>query len=190
MDIVTDAAVNALSRKLDATTLKIWQRLCAARACLETFEREKSSNQDKYAYAQRVYQQHASIIVSEFKNLIPVGLDANILCQAKLKQVNSQLTGKQIWETIWDSINSSMVNIIIPTWLQVGPYNSDGTVKSGVQNMEEYYLKLRVALFNQQKNSINLIKEKLNGDSAGDLEEEDEDENEEPTINALPNGTN
>jgi hypothetical protein len=152
---------NILPRLLEPKSLKMWQRLCAAYAVFETFERQKTSNQEKFAYAFEAYKRHAEILIERFKDEIPFGMTAAILCQPTLDKIGTALTGKQIWESIWESLNAYIVNTMIPTWLKVGPFNANGEVKSGVQDLDEYYLKLRQSLFDLQVNEIPALKKRL-----------------------------
>jgi hypothetical protein len=57
---------NLIPRIRKAGELKIWQRLCAAMACLETYERAKEKNIDKFAYCESAYRMHAKDMVQKF----------------------------------------------------------------------------------------------------------------------------
>lgn len=175
-----DSAVNFIPKKLDSAVLKIWQRLCAARACFETFERQKGSNIDKLAYAEKAYGDHAANIVKEFARLAPPGLTVDKMCKTTVKG-HEKHSGKSIW-AIWESMNSAVKNEIIPVWLVVGPFNKDGSIKSGVQNYEEYYLKLRQRLYDMKKNSMSVLGEALKATAEEDnevIEEVSSDSDEE-----------
>ena len=53
---MAEKSENVIPRTLDTTTLKMWQRYCAAKAVFEVFERPKSDNLDKFGYVQEAYK--------------------------------------------------------------------------------------------------------------------------------------
>lgn len=118
----------------------------------------RESNLDKYRYAIEAYQRHIPIILNENLSVIPNGLTKEMMMK---KSFNSEknLTGKQIWETNWMSLNSYVTNKMLPIWLEVRPVTKDGKVRSGVENFEPALLQLRKRLFDLEKNSIQLITE-------------------------------
>jgi hypothetical protein len=142
---------NVLSTDLTATVLKIWQRLCACLASLETHERIKSHNIDKKAYCLEAYKRYAEEIVITFKGLIPVELTAERLCCESFNSSN-KLTGKQIWETIWDDTQKNISNIFFPIFWKTFPQG----IPSGKQ-IDDVALEFRKKLFDNEKNKLFLL---------------------------------
>jgi hypothetical protein len=56
---------NQLPKELTVSTLKMWQRYCVALAVLETFEKTRESNVDKFGYAKDAYFRHAELIFKD-----------------------------------------------------------------------------------------------------------------------------
>jgi hypothetical protein len=112
-----------MPNKLDATSLKLWQRLCACKAAMETQERQKSDYIDKFAYCLEAHSRHAE----EFKDIIPIGLTKDILLQKNMSSPEL-LEAKGIWETVWDSTNSQIVNTVLPAWFKISPNVSGPTL--------------------------------------------------------------
>ena len=123
---------------------------------LNRIDREKSI--DKFAYAYDAYERHVGIILSMHEDEIPVGLTKEIMMQKSLSS-QSILTGKQIWETIWETMNTYVTNKMLVKWMEVRPMTKNGAIKSGVENFEPVLLDLRKKLFDLEKNSIPLIQE-------------------------------
>ena len=90
---------------------------------------------------------------------IPDGLTKHFMLRKSFDGKSSQtlLTGRQIWETLWTSMNCYITNVMLVKWMEVRPMTKDGKVKSGVENFEPALLDLRKKLFDLEKNSIPLI---------------------------------
>ena len=135
----------------------MWQRLTCAQAVLEVFERGKEFTIDKNADLEEAYKRRASVVIKEYENVLPIGLTAEILWRDTLKKEFPKLKGKQLFESIWETCSRSVVNKIMPAWMKVGPYTSDGKIKSGVQSFDPYLLKLREYLFDQEFNQMSKL---------------------------------
>ena len=163
--VESSVTLNYVDRNLTATTLKIWQRRVAAEACLETFERQREGNIDKFKYAEEAYYRTAQKVLNSYPNLVPHNLTYEQLCSETLNTKKNpsplKVTGSKIWRTMWESMNTYIANKMIPMWNMVRPALKDGSIPSGVQNFEPALEKLRRKLFDDEFNSVMLIKKRL-----------------------------
>lgn len=184
--------LNLISRKLSVTTLKLWQRRVAAEACLETFERQKEAKLDRDAYAYDAYKRIAVRVIQEYSHIIPYGLTAEQLCKESLisqKNPNpANITPTTIWKTMWEKMNTYIANKMIPKWNEIRPKLKDGSVPSGVQNFEPALENLRKSLFDEEFNTIFLLREKISARSSTNvsksINKEEEDSDSEPDNDA------
>jgi hypothetical protein len=114
---------------------------------------------DKEAYALEAYQRQALIILEKYKNETPIGLTKGIIM---MKSYNKEkrspsVTGKIIWETMWEPLSIYVKNVMLVTWIEVRPTTKSSKIKSGVENFEPALLKFRKKLWDLDKNSIPII---------------------------------
>ena len=180
---------NLLPRHLDVTSLKLWQRLCAAYVCIDTFMSEfngETSRNGKLEYAEKTYQEYAARIVQDCSHVIPGGMTADVLCQQTLSKHGSRLTGRQIWDTIWDTMNRYIVQKMLPTWKTVQQGNDSLPIEedlwflgnSPLDLLERgpKLLELRKRLFDQEFNSLSTSpkENEQKNENDGDIENDDE----------------
>jgi hypothetical protein len=77
--------------------------------------------------------------------MMPERLTVDILCQDVLNDSQSRLTGKQIWETIWDTTTQRIKNLFLPNWYKLVPLN--GQLSSGFQNHDPALLAFRKVIY-------------------------------------------
>ena len=114
---------NTLSKKLNANTLKLWQRLIATEVALEYHKRSKELKEarvEKFSFLEQEYASRAAVVLRKYKDYLPRGIDIELLCRDGLTS-SKNLTGRQIWETIWETCSNKIRNILLPEWLRLLP---------------------------------------------------------------------
>jgi hypothetical protein len=133
---------------------------------------------DAEANALEVYKRHVPLVLSTFKDEIPLGLTESLMLANTVdwekKRPITYLTGKQIWNSIWQPLQRYIGNVMLKFWMEVRPVTKNGVVRSGVENWEPVLLELRIKLFNFEKNSNCLLEENIDTDKQSEAEDDGE----------------
>jgi len=66
------------------------------------------------------YSRQADIILERHEDEIPFGLTKEIMMR-KTVDSSAKLTGQNLWETIWESMNNYVVNKMLVIWMEIQP---------------------------------------------------------------------
>lgn len=78
---------------------------------------KKQETIDKFGYCLDAYIRHAADVRDMYFSLMPRDFTAEVLCQENYTSKNL-LTGKQIWESIWEPTNRAVANGLMPDWMR------------------------------------------------------------------------
>lgn len=143
---------------------------------------------DKFSHMFEAYKRHAEIIIKDHETEIPQGLNFDTMMKKSLSS-SLNVDGRVLWKSVWESTNAYIKNTMLVKWKEVRPATKAGRILSGVQNFEPSLLRLRMILFDMEKNSIPVVIEGISTKSSDTKDHDDDDGEDDDGKHATPDKT-
>ena len=107
---------NRIPTRLNASTLKMWQRVAGCYAAFSVHEQKKENSATKYALASKLYDTGCKAIVNKFKhlNILPRELTQDYLKKDIFDPKNTDtISSSSIWRTLFENSKTEITNVIL-----------------------------------------------------------------------------